>query len=201
MIIGNFKNIILRVLLVLVMIMSISGQKIPEEDARRQIAKLEEIMDKNLNCPITQEIPKHPVRLEGEGNFFYERAALTRWLENHGTSPTTRARNLQVADAGNDVEEIIRSFINLLSEIIYEEDEMKMKVYQDYFKVKSRAEIFAHFHEYIKDVGPILFPMASRNPIDFKLVFDYSPDLFFWLTNICLTLIYKSSCEVAKNSI
>ena len=53
------------------------GQNFPEEDARRHIAKLEEIMDKNLNCPITQEIPKHPVRLEDGGNFFYERAALT----------------------------------------------------------------------------------------------------------------------------
>ena len=84
-----------------------------------------------------------------------------------------------MADAGNDVEEIIRSFINLLSEIIYEEDEMKMKVYQDYFKVKTPTEIFARFHGYIKDVGPILFPMAARNPIDFKLVFDYSPELFF----------------------
>ena len=44
--------------------------------------------DENLICPITQEYFRDPVRA-GDGRL-YERAAITRWINEHGTSPFTR---------------------------------------------------------------------------------------------------------------
>ena len=44
--------------------------------------------DENLICPITQEYFRDPVRAD-DGRL-YEREAITRWINEHGTSPFTR---------------------------------------------------------------------------------------------------------------
>ena len=44
--------------------------------------------DDSLICPITQEVFRDPVLAE-DGRL-YERAAITRWINEHGTSPFTR---------------------------------------------------------------------------------------------------------------
>ena len=44
--------------------------------------------DDSLICPITQELFRDPVLAE-DGRL-YERAAITRWINEHGTSPFTR---------------------------------------------------------------------------------------------------------------
>ena len=46
------------------------------------------IDDDSLICPITQEVFHDPVIAE-DGRL-YERAAITRWINEHGTSPFTR---------------------------------------------------------------------------------------------------------------
>ena len=44
--------------------------------------------DDSLICPITQEYFRDPVL--AEDGHLYERAAITRWITEHGTSPFTR---------------------------------------------------------------------------------------------------------------
>ena len=38
-----------------------------------------------MRCPITQEVMRDPVLCEADGQT-YERAAITAWLQQHGTS-------------------------------------------------------------------------------------------------------------------
>ena len=56
--------------------------------------------DENLTCLITQEVFRDPVLAE-DGRL-YERATITRWINEHGTSPFTRqvldVNRLQVDD-------------------------------------------------------------------------------------------------------
>ncbi|CAF1189435.1 unnamed protein product [Didymodactylos carnosus] len=53
------------------------------------------IVRETLTCPITLEVFRDPVR--ATDGHVYERAAIIRWIETHGTSPLTR-EPLNVAD-------------------------------------------------------------------------------------------------------
>jgi hypothetical protein len=63
--------------------------------------------DHELICPITFELFRDPV-LANDGHV-YERAAITQWIQQHGTSPFTR-QILHVEDLCND--EYIKKLAN-----------------------------------------------------------------------------------------
>ena len=48
-----------------------------------------------ITCPITQDIMNEPV--QGSDGKTYEKTAIIRWLQQHGTSPETR-EPMQIAD-------------------------------------------------------------------------------------------------------
>lgn len=99
--------------------------------------------DENLTCPITQQLFRDPVL--AEDGHLYERAAITRWINEHGTSPFTRqmldANHLQLDDEVRKKAELQREYDQLQRPPIHTSHNIHSITNGLATKIRSRPEL------------------------------------------------------------